>query len=344
VVSHSEVDIHKINGMQSLLGQLNARAYRITANADIGLEQAFFVGPDVNSGSLSLEDLHDLSPHIYNIHTGREWTVKVWNAKGIDLWLLFNFFYTLNGAGNSFGWLSVDNADITWNPGTKTRDIPAISDIKIGGVSLDPEGRYRVALNDGIVTILTKVVEKTGLPLDLSQIVDTQIEGSRSVIQFAEQAGTLNADVILPEQNLHTSQPDLGIASWNLKWDGVTLTVVVENFSVQDYNSGAVLVCSTGLQNDILAYRTDLQKWSEFYRGQVPPISAQSKRGVEISLNQVNFEPGFFPAQCEIHWDRDVFLINNIADKILNVPAISNHSIQNSRHRKSHPVTQPRPK
>jgi 5'-nucleotidase / UDP-sugar diphosphatase len=337
-ICHSDVDIHKKNGTQSLMGQLNARAYRMTANADLGLEQAFFVGPDINAGSLSLENIHDLSPHIYDMRTGREWTVKIWNSKGLDLWLLLNFFYSINGTGAMFGWLSVDGADITWDPGLKTKDIPAISNIKINGVSLDPEARYRVALNDGIWTILTKVVEKTGLPLDLSQLEDTNIEGSRSVIQFAEQAGNLTADVILPSQNLHTTGPDLGVASWNMKWNGVTLSMVVENFSVQDYSSGAKLVCSTGLPNDILAFRTESQKWTTFYDNSISPIPAQSKMTVEVSLNQIQFEPGFFPVQCEVRWDRDVYLSNNIADKIFNVPTTtakrlnSKPQLHKSRH------------
>ncbi len=320
IVAHSDVDIHKKNGTQSLMGQLMAKSYRTTTQADLALEQAFFVGTDINAGPLTLGDIHDLAPHIFNPITGKEWTVKTWTAKGSDLWLLLNFFYTINGSGSdgsSFGWLSTDNVELTWKPGTKLLDIPALKEIKINGHPLQANTLYRVALNEGVLTILQKVVEKTGLPLDLSRIQDSSIEGSQSIISFAQSLGQITVQSLIPTQNLHNTLSDLGIAPWNITWDGTTLHILIENASLQNYNSGANLICSTGLQNNILAYKTDSQKWTEFYHRPITTIQPQSSQAIEISFDHSTFEQGFIPIKCDIEWTQDTFMTNNSAEKIL---------------------------
>ena len=117
-VADSEVELDDVDSHHASLGDLTTKAYRAATNADVGLELMALTGVKTPAGALTVESLHDVMPHILNFKTGKEWTLKVLNVKGLDLAMMLGLFYS--GGGDlpipfaATGALGSDGLEIAW--------------------------------------------------------------------------------------------------------------------------------------------------------------------------------------------------------------------------------------
>src|SRR5262249_20128125 len=119
VVVTSDADLLQQDNSESLLGNLAVQSYRYSTGATMALEEISLTGVSLAHGSVTVRNLHDVNPHIYNPTTGKEWTLNVWNALGSDILKIVGAFYTTSGLmplSSPLGWLSADNAVIDWDP------------------------------------------------------------------------------------------------------------------------------------------------------------------------------------------------------------------------------------
>ena len=186
VVAESDVNLLQADTKESLLGNLAVQSYRYATGADVAIEEVSMTGVSIAKGNVTVQNLHDVIPHMYNPATGKEWTLNVWNALGSDLKLVAQVFYIATGLmpqSSPLDWLSMDNAEIDWNPAAL---IPGVHSIQIGGQDLDPDARYKVALTDGLLFALQTESSKFYAGIDFSQLTNTGIEAWRAVMAYAK--------------------------------------------------------------------------------------------------------------------------------------------------------------
>src|SRR5690606_35932003 len=127
----------------------------------------------------------DVIPHVYRRATGKEWTIKIWTAKGSDLAVIANAFFTVPNLLplRNTGFLAMDGMEIVWAPKSPGNPAAHVQQILVGGAPLEFDRYYRVALTDGMLLALSIVDGLVDL-LDLSHVDETGIEGWRSVLAF----------------------------------------------------------------------------------------------------------------------------------------------------------------
>jgi 2',3'-cyclic-nucleotide 2'-phosphodiesterase (5'-nucleotidase family) len=328
VVADTEFDLIQNDNVESGLGNLAVKAYRASTHADLAMEEISLTGVSMAHGPATLMDLHDVVPHIYDYPTGKEWKLRVWNAKGSDLALMINVLYTVDGLmplGSPVGWLSAENAVIVWDPGIKkiplkdaiaqTRAIPAVKSITIGGQPLDNGARYKVALADGLITAMTQANEKLHLNLDISDMQDSGIEAWQSVVDYATAAKKLTLQDLRVGGRTFTQTPDLAIFYYGMDTDGSKITVEVQNLGLQGAPAGN-LFCSTGLPNDFVSYSTEAQKWTRIGTVAVPPLAPGASTSVSIPWNTSTLARGYWPVECTAQVVGDKYTPNNTAQKV----------------------------
>jgi 5'-nucleotidase/UDP-sugar diphosphatase len=328
VVAQTDLNLIQQDGAETPLGNLAVKAYRASTGADVSFEELSLTGVSVAKGASTVMDIHDVIPHIYDPASGKEWKLRVWNAKGSDLSLLFNVFYTVDGLmplGSPIGWLSADNAVVVWEPGAtrikpsqmgpSTRAIPAVKSITIGGKPLDPNARYKVALADGMLLSVHLANDMFHLGVDLSDIQDTGLEAWQSVIDYATKAGRLTLQDLAVGGRTHTQSPDLAVYYYAIDWDQSQLTVEVQNTGLSASQPGT-LTCSTGLPNDFVSYNTEIQKWTALPAQSIPSLEPGANMSFQIPWSSNGLAKGYWPVQCAVSSPGDKYSPNDSAQKV----------------------------
>lgn len=320
VMAQAEFDLIRYDAAESPLGNLAVKAYRNATGADLAIEEISLTGEAIPKGPVTLMDLHDVVPHIFNPATGKEWTVHVWNAKGSDLLLVFNAFFTLSGLmplGSPLGWLSADNAYVTWDP-TRAQSVPAVKSLKIGDQDFQMGARYRVALTDGLIRAITLVNERLGLGVDLSQMTDTGIEAWKSIADFAAKKGTLSRNEFKVGKQARTVSADVAIQAYSMSANGQSISFDVENYGLSDAVAGSV-TCYAGVRNGYQVFNTKEQVWTPIGNASIPALASGTSAKIEIAWAQNALLPGHWPVKCEVETSNDSFPINNSAVKVFKV-------------------------
>ncbi len=320
VVAHADFDLLRSDTAESPLGNLAVKAYRSATGSDLSLEEISLTGVDLAQGPLTLMDLHDVIPHIYNPTTGREWTLNVWNARGSDLVLAFNIFYTMSGLmplSSPLGWLSVDNVQIVWDPSLRGAGSlgPAVKRISVGGSLLDPAQRYTATITSGLLYALQMANKDFSLGVDLSQVTDTGIEAWRSVVNYATSAKELSSGVLGVGGHALTAQANLAINYYGINWDDHELSVEVDN-NGESASVPAQVTCSSGLPNDPVSFDTSLQKWTRIGQVSIPAINAGSSMIVQMPWDSSKLVSGLWPVQCGVMMSGDPYTANNTAERV----------------------------
>jgi 5'-nucleotidase len=332
VVAQADIDLVQKDGMETPLGNLAVQAYRAHTHTDIAIEELSLTGVSIAHGAATLMDVHDVIPHIYNPTTGKEWTLHVWNAKGSDLLLMFNIFYTVNGLmplGNPIGWLSADGVSVVWEPGTNSkpgaRAIPAVKSLLVGGAPLDPNARYTVTLSDGMWTALTIANSEFSLGVDLSQLEDTGLEAWRPVVDYAASLGHLTLAQLGVGGHSTTQGPDLAVFYYGVGYDGHALSVQVSNLG-QAPATAASLTCQSGAPNGMVVYNTSSQTWTPIGSAAVPALSPGQSVTIAIPWESAGLAAGVWPLDCAVSGGGDVYPTNNDATLTVKLPLAASGS------------------
>ena len=321
VVADSDIDLIQQDAQESSLGNLAVKAYRAATHADLSLEEISLTGVDIAKGPVTLMDLHNVVPHIYNPATGKEWLLHVWNARGSDISLVLNVFYTVSGIAplsSPLGWMSADNVALTWKPGVTSNNILAVKSILIGGVPLDPTARYTVALHDGLLSALTQANQMLGLGLDLSDITNTGIEAWRAVVDYAASVKKLTIANVGIGAHSRVESSDLAVYSYGIDWDQNQLSVEVHNQGLSPSVPGTV-ACYTGLPNDFASYATTAQKWTMIAQAPVSVLAVDGATTVQIPWNGSVLASGYWPIKCDVTVAGDTYDPNNHVSKVFKV-------------------------
>lgn len=334
VVAEAELELPQQNSTESPLGNLAVKAYRAATGADLALEEISLTGVSVARGPATTMDLHDVVPHIYNPTTGKEWTLKVWDAKGSDLSLVINVFYTIAGLvpfSTPLGWLSAEGAEIVWDPsgtprgrprppGPATPVIPAVKSIKIGGRALDPGARYRVALSEGLEYAIRTANEKFSLGADLTRVEDTGQEVWRVIVDYGARLGRLTRADLRVGGRAMIERADAAVYGYGVDWDGRALSVEVENQGLQP--AGKITVrCDSGLNDDFVAFETPEQEWDKIGEAEVPSLAPQSTATVRIEWDERKLNPGYWPIRCGVSLEGDPYGPNDTASRVFRAHA-----------------------
>jgi hypothetical protein len=315
-VATSEVLLEHEDARTVGLGDLAVKAYRAATSAQVAIEILSLTGISIASGPVTVRDLHDVMPHIWSEKLQNEWTLKVWNMRGQDLQLFVQLIYLTNLIPLSeTGFFSFDGLEVTWTPKGGDSAVPQIRSIRIQGEPLDPTRRYSVAVTDGMVLALTEVDRKVNLGIDFSQIRETNLEGSRAIIQYGEQVGRLTETALREGGRSFTTTADAAITKNGLRYSPSdrTLRVRIANDGLAELRGGRIR-CLTGLTENLLVHDTPEQVWEPLAEAVVPPLSPLET--VEISLPW-NAPPGRTPVACEVSGGEDGYPGNSRAEKVL---------------------------
>ena len=313
VVATSDASLLQQNISESLLGNLAVQSYRYATGADMALEEISLTGVSVPQGNVTIRNLHDVVPHIYNPAIGKEWTLNVWNALGSDILLISEAFYTTSGLmplSSPLNWLSTDNAVIDWNP---SGPVPTITSIQIGGLLMNPTSRYTVAMTDGLLFAIQSANTQLHLGLDLSQVTNTGTEAWRAVLAYGESLQHLTLSQLGVGRTARTTTADLAIFYYDTTVDGKNLNVIVHNNGLITSQT-SVLTCNSGKSNDSISYNsypTDLETWTKIGSVNVAAIAAGGTSTVSIPWNQSALAPGYWPVKCDLVTTSDPYDVDN---------------------------------
>jgi hypothetical protein len=196
--------------------------------------------------------------------------------------------------------------------------IPKVDSITIGGVPLDPNAQYKVALSDGLLLAVTLANQMLHLGVDLSDMQDSGLQAWQAVVNYVTQVGHLTIHDFGVGGHSFTQSPDLGVYYYAMDWDGTNLTVEVQNQGLQTSAPGT-LNCSTGLPNDLLAYNTEIQQWTALPIGRVPAIQPGVSISVAVPWSSAGLAKGYWPVQCTINSAGDGYSPNNSAQKVFKI-------------------------
>ncbi|MEK6578415.1 MAG: 5'-nucleotidase C-terminal domain-containing protein, partial [Bdellovibrionota bacterium] len=320
-VADSELDMIQNDNMESPLGNLAVKAYRWTTGADLSAEEISLTGVSIAKGPLTKMDLHDVVPHIYDSKTNKEWSLYIWNAKGRDIHTLFGAFHMISaflGFGSPLGWLSSDNTQVIWDP--SQQGMGSIRALSIGGVPIDLNQKYKVAISAGLLKGLTIAAQALPfLGLDLSDVKDTGQEVWTSIVSYAANKKILTREEFKVGASVHTDLHDLAVPYYGIQLDESGLHVDVENNGMKESPTGT-LNCYIGLHDDLISFGTDLQQWSLIGTVSLNSIPSQSKVSTSMSWGYSRLNDGYWPVRCEANVAGDNYQVNNQGNRVFKLP------------------------
>jgi len=295
-IASSEHVIRQSDSRETPLVNIAADAYRSVSKADIGLEASSLQSLGIAAGPLTMADLVNVSPRIFNPKTGRGWTVQVVALKGFELRLLFEMAMAAQGIGLPLGGLGVSGAQVTY---TSSGGLSPLQTVKV----LDPDlgtylpiknaETYTIALHDGLLLALREIAARPGFTLiDLSNREDTGIETGFAIARFLKgrvirggdfEAGirvrSLEADLSLYEHDVSLSTQEDG---------SKLIRVTVKNEGFVDSGAGSFsLRILRSAANDILADTTDNQKVSVNADILVPLLAPGERTTLEMPWRDI---------------------------------------------------------
>jgi len=268
-------------------------------------------------GPLTVQDLHDVAPHIYDFVRQTEWTVKVWTVRGQDLALIMNVIYLANFLPlDGTGFFVHSGIEVDWQPKDDDHAVPSIREMRIAGEPFDPLRSYDLAVTDGVLLAMREVNEKFFLDLDLSKVVDTGIEASQAVIEFASMNAPLTESMLLEGSRGSPVPADPGVMHYGIRLGdgGSALEVTLANEGLSTLSRTDVS-CEVGVKDDLILHGTREQAWG--------PVDSVTVRGLAprgrsvVALEWMFREPGFYPVRCWVESDQNGYRGNDSASTVV---------------------------
>jgi 5'-nucleotidase / UDP-sugar diphosphatase len=319
-IATAEMELGQSDHSESPLGNLAVKAYRWATGADLSLDEISLTSASIPQGSVTLMDLHDVVPHLYQRSSEKEWTLQVWDALGSDLALLINIFYTANSFvpfSSPLGWLSADNVQVVWNPFylTERGGLPAVRSVRVGDKILDQRARYKVALTEGLLRAIRQADTIFQLGLDLTRVADTQREAWRVVSEYAESIKRLDLETFRVGRRTLTEGPDAALFYYSINRDVDSLRIEIENHGLAKTNN-IEISCSFGIVNDPVVFETSDQKWTEIGRVTIAGLAALERTSINLPWGASLVPAGIVPVKCELFSQGDSYAPNNSAVRV----------------------------
>lgn len=320
VVAHTDTRLEHDDSHRAGLGDLATKGYRDATGAEIAMEPLSLTGVKIPEGDVTIEQLHDVMPHIFNWDSKKEWTIKIWEARGKDLAAVLDIVYTLPNAlpVPPPGFIAFDGAEVTYQPRTEDQPVPVVKNIQIGQSPIDLSRTYQVALTDGMILALQIINEKLGIGFDLSRMHDTGIEGWRAVLNYARKVKHLKEDDLRRGGRSYTTSADPMISrfSYDAAAGGVRVLIANDGLSTLE---GAQLRCFAGLRDNPVLWETDDQAFSDLGSISVPAVEPLAKASVVLPWRPD--AAGLWPMRCGVISPQDGRPSNSFLDSVLHVQA-----------------------
>jgi len=323
VIGSSEIELRHEDSHTASLGDIVTQAMKAGTGADAAIDILALTSVYLPKGDITLQDAHDVMPHIFDFQTGREWTVKVLNMRGQDLALFLNLIYFTNTLPLSgTGFFTHAGIEVDWRARTEDQPVSEIRAIRVGGVPLDVLKRYRIALADGLLLALEVANEKFNLGIDLSQLTETGTEVSSMIVPWVRGNSPLTEGKLRQGSYSRTLTADAGIAPYGIR--AVQSARGVNEIEVDVFNDGlqtlrsATVNCESGVPNNPLLYGTEQQVWKDLASRVVSALVPGEHRKVRIPIDIT--VPGRWPIQCALtasRIDGDAYAGNDFAYTVL---------------------------
>ena len=247
-VAHSEIEIGR-DGQENLMGNLATDAYLAGVQADFAVDQVNLIYGEFHPGDITVADVFNSNPAIYNPKTRKAWTLKTLDIEGKTLQWLMNVLFASKNIAES-GIVSASGLQVSYDPAFsilghengETGPTPpsleawftppwinqgptileeaqaVIKDIKIRGQKLDPAKRYKMAAGGGIIESLKFLNSIIPGTIPMGSLKDTGIEDWRLMETYMRSLGRIKPDSIPLGQRVRTLQPDLGLLRNDITW------------------------------------------------------------------------------------------------------------------------------
>jgi 2',3'-cyclic-nucleotide 2'-phosphodiesterase (5'-nucleotidase family) len=310
VIGTTEIPIGHLDSHTANLSDIVTHAFKDGTGADAALDIISLTSVYLANGDITLQDAHDVMPHIFDFKTDREWTVKVLEMRGQDLALFLNLIYFTNTLPLSgTGFFSHAGIEVDWRAKSSSQPVAEIRAIRVGGVPFDVQKRYRIALADGLLLALTVANEKANLGMDLTRLVDTGVEAWRMVVPWIQANSPLTEAKLRAGAYSRSLTADAGIAPYGIRAvEREEAGDAVAYVEVEIYNDGltamstATLTCDSGMPNDPILFNTSEQKWDALDEVKVKDLLPGEHRKVLLPIDIT--EAGRWPVQCQLQASR----------------------------------------
>jgi len=250
-VAHNEVELSR-HGQENLMGNMATDAYlhqirKQGVEADFAIDQVNFIYGELHPGPLTTAEIYNSNPAIYNPQTGKAWTLKTIDIEGKTLRWLMNLLFASKNIAQS-GIVSISNMQVSYDPafaivggdpatgpvpprleawltpwinGSPSPDGEAqavVKDIKVAGVKLEPNQRYRMAAGGGIIESIRFINSLLPGTVPMASLKDTGIESWRLMEDHLAAMGTVTIDRIPLGDRVKTLQVDLGVIRDHITW------------------------------------------------------------------------------------------------------------------------------
>jgi 2',3'-cyclic-nucleotide 2'-phosphodiesterase (5'-nucleotidase family) len=230
-VADCETELHGM-GIESPIGDFVTDAYRRRMGADVAIDQSRFIYGELHRGPLSSADIFNAIPAIYNIGSGKAWTLHKWTMRGATVSILFRLLYTWKKI-SSMGGLNFSGLEVIYDP-TAQKDslgfgdiFPGISNpngpeavhsLTINGKPIETLENYQFVAGTGIVEAIKIINEKYFEPIPMRDLEDTGIEDWQIVRDYAHSMSPITSGSVIYGDRVRTWQSDLGITPDSFAW------------------------------------------------------------------------------------------------------------------------------
>jgi 2',3'-cyclic-nucleotide 2'-phosphodiesterase (5'-nucleotidase family) len=296
-VAHNEVEMSR-HGQENLMGNMATDAYfqqarKYGVQPDFAIDQVNFIYGELHPGNLTTAEIYNSNPAIYDPRTRKTWTLKTVDIEGKTLRWLMNLLFASKNIAQS-GIVSLSNMQVSYDPAfaivggdPATGPIPprleswlapwmngspssageaqaVVKDIKIAGVKLDPNKRYRMAAGGGIIESIQYINSLLPGTVPMGSLKDTGVESWKLMEEHLASMGTVTIDRIPVGNRVQTLQADLGIIRDHITWQPLGKTARgalrarirarISNHGGTDYRGGVsvqVLGHANGLDESV---------------------------------------------------------------------------------------------
>jgi len=225
-VGESEAEMTR-GGLNSPMGNFVTSSYLKATHADLALDNINFIYGEIHRGSQRTVDILNSNPAVYDVRTGKSWTVHLLPLKGKNLLWILNLLFANQKLGQ-LGLINVAGLNAIFDPLLlKARQStgpsptgepwfskglsPVIDHATVGGEPLDPHRTYTAAIGGGILESVHFINGLFPGALPTEGLVDTGLEGWRVMADEIRNRGRTRFSDLDMYGRMQTSSADLGV-------------------------------------------------------------------------------------------------------------------------------------
>ncbi len=229
-IAHTTIGIDSASGgYEPIYGNLLADAYREYTHADIAFEQINLTSGAFFIGAIHTADVINALGQIFNPRTFQAWHLSTMKMTGQAVEELISFLFFLRSIVPS-AIPNVSGLHVLHNPAVLSGEQTirpfdngqaswrnhGIVSIEVGGVPIEPDVQYTVALSQGLVDTLDFMGKKFRYTIEKTELRDVQVESWRVLRQYLRNHSPISAQTVNLGDRYQSLQPDLAIYSHDI--------------------------------------------------------------------------------------------------------------------------------